>query len=766
MLKRSLSLFALIMIVLCGQAQTLVPNTEGWRVHASFATNNCMDEVEGKMYVGNKSAIFTLDKSDRTVNVISRVNGLSDVSVKYICYHKPSKTIIVGYDNMNIDLIQNDVVYNLPDMKNKVIIGEKLLNNISIHDNLAYLSCSFGIVVVDVPRKRLVDSYVNLGANGANLSINDVDVYDGSIYASTDEGIYRASASSLNLSDYHFWNLTALNRPAKQLEVFRNRLYAVINGDTIQNYDGLTWSIFTGAPVDTINDMRVENNKLIITQLNGIVIESAQGAISAKTHRYMTSSLVSSENDLYMFTNDFYFMRVDGNTGALDFLAPGGPYATTATRMAYGGDGKLWIAGGGVNGFGVGGGWGPQYNNNKFYRIENNEWYNFKSSTDPRIVNSRDFIDVTVHPSTQNAFFSSFGYGLVEVSGNMVVNAYDSSNSSLRHFNTGTASPLFVSGTTFDSEENLWVSNFGAVNPLSVKTPNGTWRSFPFPVSIDARFGFITCDDQDNKWIFSTRGLGIVVYNSGKTVLDASDDQVKVLTKDKENGFLPSNVVLCITKDQKGEMWVGTDQGLCIFSSPEKVFEAGEDFDARQIVIKTGLVFSNFLGTTAINCIKIDAANRKWIGTANGAWLVSPDGYTVIRNFNMSNSPLLSNTILEIGIDEKTGEVFFATEKGLISYMGTATEGSDVHGDVLVYPNPVRPEYNGLIAIKGLVNNAFVKITDISGQLVYETRANGGMATWDGRNFTGKRAATGVYLVYSTNETGEETHVTKILFVN
>lgn len=747
-------------------AQTQVPRIEGWRVHPAFSTNNCMDEVDGKIYVGNESAMFTLDKSDLSTEVISRVDGLSDVSVKYICYHKPTKTIIVGYDNLNIDLIQNGVVYNIPDIKNKLIIGEKLLNNISLYENTAYLSCSFGIVVVDIARKRLVDSYVNLGTNGVNLAVNDVEVFDGSIYASSASGIYRASLSSLNLSDYHFWNQTSITADTKFLEVFRNRLYAVTDSATIRNYDGFAWTIFAGAPQDKVNDMRVENDRLIICQLGQIVIETSQGAISTKAYRFIRSALVSKENDLFMFANDNYLMKEDPNTGALDYLAPSGPYATTATRMTYGGSGKLWIAGGGVNGFGIGGGWGQKFNNNKFYRIENNEWYSFKSSTDPRIVNARDFIDVAIHPITKNAFFGSFGYGIVEIQGNDVVNAYDSSNSTLRASNTGTSGPVFVSGITFDSEQNMWVSNFGAVNPLSVRTPNGTWKSFPFPTSVDPRFGFITCDDQDNKWIFSTRGLGIVVYNSNKTALDASDDMIKVLTKDKENGFLPSNVVLCITKDQKGEMWIGTDQGLCILSNPENVFKSGANYDAHQIVIRTGLVNSNFLGTTAINCIKIDAANRKWIGTANGVWLVSPDGYTVIRNFDMSNSPLLSNVIIEIGIEEKTGEVFFATEKGLISYMGTATEAGDTHGDVLVYPNPVRPDYNGLIAIKGLVSNAYVKITDISGQLVYETRANGGTATWDGRNFTGKRTATGVYLVYSTNAAGDETHVTKILFIN
>lgn len=278
--------------------------------------------------------------------------------------------------------------------------------------------------------------------------------------------------------------------------------------------------------------------------------------------------------------------------------------------------------------------------------------------------------------------------------------------------------------------------------------------------------GFITIDEVGHKWIFSTRSNGIYVYNSGSKVLDAQDDQVKRLSKQAGEGLMPSDAVFCITKDKQGEMWVGTDNGLCIFGSVENIFKQTGSYDSRQIVIKSGSGYANFLGGTPVYCIRVDAANRKWIGTSNGVWLVSPDGYTVIKKFTTGNSPLLSNIINEIGINDETGEVFFATEKGIISYMGTATEGNETHGDVLVYPNPVKPDYTGLVVIKGLVNNAFVKITDIKGQLVYETRANGGTATWDGQTFSGKRAATGVYLIYSSNEDGSDTNVAKLLFIN
>jgi hypothetical protein len=744
-----------------GFAQSQMPKVEGWRVHSSFVTNNCLEEAEGKIFVGNNSAMFSLLKADNSVEIVSRVNGLSDVTVKFLRYSAQTKTLIVCYDNLNIDFIQNGEIFNVPDILNKSIIGDKTLNNITLVDNKVYLSCSFGIMVLDIPKKRLVDSYVNLGANGSNLPINDIAVYKGNIYAASNDGIYVASTGSSNLSDYHFWSMVKPSQYSNQLEVFQSKLYAVVDS-TLYTFDGTNWMLLNGTGKDLTNDMRVNNDQLAITQAGRILIVNKQGVITPVAQQQATTCIMSSVGDLFYLVPTQYMIRTNPAMTSLEFLAPAGPYATTATRMAYA-EKQLWVAAGEVNGFAVIGGWGPKYNNNKFYRFDKDGWYNFKNSTDSRIVNGRDFVDVTVNPKSKNIWFSSFVNGIIEISGDNVVSFYDSLNSSLRPVYTG--GPLNVSGIAFDEDDNLWVSNTDAPNPISVKSKSGTWKSFPVPLGVD-HFGFITLDDAGNKWINSTRGQGIFVYNESETLFDDTDDKFVRLTKEAEQGLLPSEAVICVTKDQKGEMWVGTDHGLCIFRNPENIFKQGANFDAEQLVIKTGLVYSNFLGTTPVQCIRVDAANRKWIGTVNGVWLVSPDGYTVIKNFTTSNSPLLSNIINEIGINDNTGEVFFATEKGIVSYMGTATEADEIHGDVVVYPNPVKPDYVGLIAIKGLVENAFVKITDISGQLVYETRANGGTATWNGFNFSGRRAATGVYLVYSSNQDGTETHVAKIVFIN
>jgi ligand-binding sensor domain-containing protein len=366
-------------------------------------------------------------------------------------------------------------------------------------------------------------------------------------------------------------------------------------------------------------------------------------------------------------------------------------------------------------------------------------------------------------------YLSSFGGGLIEMVGDKITAKFDATNSTLQRLSVVDTNyrPLLTGGMDFDNLGNLWVSNFGVNKPLSVKTKSG-WYSFNVgTITGGNELGWLTCDDYNNKWVLSLRDRGVLIYNDNGTPENINDDQYKMLTKEVGQGALPSNTILCVTKDLRGEIWVGSSQGLAIVSNPRQIFSVKkEDYDARQIIIKVGSNFEIFLGKEQINCIKVDPANRKWIGTPNGVWLVSEDGYTVIKNFTTANAPLLSNNVIEIGIDESSGEVFFGTEKGIISYMGDASAGAKGFDNVEIFPNPVRPDFTGSVSIRGLMNNATVKVTDISGQLVYETTSNGGFASWDGRSMNGSRVSTGVYLIFAANKDGSQTHVGKLLFIN
>ena len=255
------------------------------------------------------------------------------------------------------------------------------------------------------------------------------------------------------------------------------------------------------------------------------------------------------------------------------------------------------------------------------------------------------------------------------------------------------------------------------------------------------------------------------IRDSNNTLDNPFDDEYKILNTNIGSGNLPSLYTYCLTEDLEGEIWVGTDNGIAVFYNPEYVF-SGYNFDAQQILITEGSYGQYLLSEEKVKCITIDGGNRKWIGTEkSGVFLLSKDGQDEILHFTKKNSPLYSNNIIDIAINHETGEVFIGTDKGVISYRSDATKGGENQGKTCVFPNPVDENYRGTISISGLVTDANVKITDIAGNLVFETTANGGMATWNGKNKNAERVATGVYLVFSSDLYGEETVVSKILFI-
>jgi hypothetical protein len=277
--------------------------------------------------------------------------------------------------------------------------------------------------------------------------------------------------------------------------------------------------------------------------------------------------------------------------------------------------------------------------------------------------------------------------------------------------------------------------------------------------------GQILVDKQDQKWVVMTRGGGILVYK-GHTMDPPNLTNSKKLTSAIGSGALPSTTVSCLAEDVDGEIWVGTDKGVAVFYSPENVF-SGQNFDSQQILLEQDGHVQILLETETVQAIAVDDANRKWIGTANsGVFLMSADGTKQIYHFDENNSPLFSNDVGSIVINHETGEVYFGTSKGIISYRGTSIAGLDAFSDVYAFPNPVKPDYEGPIAIKGLMNNSTVKITDISGSLVYETKSEGGQAIWYGKNFNGVKVSSGVYMVFCTSEDGSQKTSTKILFIN
>lgn len=745
-------------------------NFGGWRVHLPYFNNTSITATKDKVYCGSNSGLFSFEVDDGSIERISRINGLSDVEVKIVKHNVSKNITVVAYNNANIDLIdhQTNQIYNVPDVFMKSIIGSKSINQICFFENKVYMACSFGIVVLDIDKKQIVDSYQNLGPNGTQLEFLAINIYNNLIVASALNGIYAVSLDAPNLNDFNFWKLIKPSTKSGLSALYKSKLYILVDS-VLKVFDGMAFQDYlptVGLQIVNIQLSAFEGagTDLLILTPDFILAENGSGTPSKLMHNFRRDAVYDKRGYICMVDNNYGLTIDNKKTGQLDYVIPNGPVSKTFGKMLYE-NGKLWVAAGSVNDR-----WDPlMYNGNKFFHFQDNSWFNFRESDYPMLAGMSDFIDAKKNPYGSEVYLSSFGGGIIEMNGNVMVKKYDESNSTLQRLSVAdtTYKPLLSGGMDFDNNGNLWVSNFGVNKPLSVKTNSG-WFSFNIgTIAGGNELGWLTCDDYNNKWVLSLKDKGILVYNDNGTPSNVNDDKFKMLTKEVGQGELPSNTVLCVTKDLRGEMWIGTSQGLAILSNPSILFNTDEEnFDARQIIIKVGTNYEVFLGKEQINCIKVDAANRKWIGTPNGAWLVSEDGYKVIKNFTTVNSPLLSNNVMEIGINEATGEVFFGTEKGIISYMGDASAGIDDFSKVEIFPNPVRPDFTGSVSIRGLIEKSTVKITDIGGKLVYETISNGGFASWDGRNFNGKRVSTGVYLIFAASKDGEKSHVGKILFIN
>ena len=325
---------------------------------------------------------------------------------------------------------------------------------------------------------------------------------------------------------------------------------------------------------------------------------------------------------------------------------------------------------------------------------------------------------------------------------------------------------LRVKDMIIDQNGLLWITNSLVEKGLAHMNVDGDWLSYNISSynTKNSHLGDIIIDNQGKKWFIIAKGGGIIVYDDNGSPEDINDDNDRLLTSAPGQGNLPSNTVYSIALDNDGEVWVGTDNGIGVFYQTSEVF--GLNGDCQQILVETDGYVEPIITNESVTAIAIDGANRKWLGTkSSGVFVYSPDGRRKVKHFTEENSPILSNKINHISIDDNSGEVFISTEKGLISYKGEATAGGDKHGNVIVYPNPVKENYNGPIAIKNVVENSDIKITDIRGNLIKTTTAFGGQAIWDGKNKNGKRASTGVYLVFSTNSSGLETNVAKILFI-
>ena len=742
-----------------------------WRDHLPFSHLVSLARSNDRVWAASPYGIFWLDTEDNSISKLTKANGLSDIGISRIAWNESQGILLVAYSNANLDIVKGSTIINLPDIKNKQIAGDKTIYNIYFKNQFIYLSCGFGVVVVDLQRAEIADTWY-IGNQGAALRVFDLtfDKSGQTVYAATEKGLRKATASA-NLALFSSWtqagsfsddNSTFNLVETLDDKIVANRKAVQYNQDSLYILENGKWSdLMPGTYFPRIS-LNTSGNKLIVNMGFYITILNADKSFNSQIDNYKpgamnaTDVIIDPDGTKWIADAESAMIKInpDGTTFKIE---PNGPsVATTFALMPSGSD--MW---------GVAGGRNDAYGNNwsmaNAFLYSEGKWRSFNNKNISLLGDARDYVALAIDPlNPKHLFAGSWGYGISEYLNCELKNQFTDINSSLRPA-TAWNTWIGTGGLAFDRKANLWATNSITANILSVKKSDGTWRSFNLSPFNTIDVGQLLIDQSDQKWMV-LRNNGLLVFNDNGTIDKPADDKVTNLTNVVGNGNLPGDKVTCLAMDQGGFIWIGSDKGVGVIYSPWNVFK-GSDFDAQTVRVESDGKLIPLLENETITAICIDGANQKWFGTANsGLFLISADGSKQILHFTADNSPLLSNTVSCIGVNTD-GEVFIGTDKGMVSYRGTATEPATTNSGAYAFPNPVRPNYYGPIAIKGLTMNADVRITDARGRLVSQTKAEGGQAVWDGNDLKGKRVVSGVYLVFVSNTDGSNTSVTKILIV-
>ena len=638
-----------------------------WRTHLPYQKVIGVEPVGNKIYAATQYELFYYDTEDNSINILNKINGLSDIGINTIGYNESQRKLFVAYTNANVDLIDRDGnIHNMSDIKDKNIVGNKSINNVCFNGDLAYVACGFGIVVFDLKKEEVKDTYY-IGNQGDMVNVTDVAIYNGRIYACTDNGIYYAAQDAQNLANYAAWHFdTSLIHPHlayTEMEVFAGKLLLNYNGgynaDTLYVFDGSHWGYFDKVNVSEKYELRSYNNRLLIVNRYNISEHDTNFQQVHSIHQpggSIEPLAVAIDNSGNYWIGDTRrgLIKTSDGWNNMD-VKPNGTASKNVFELKACED-QVWIATGGHAS-----NWSKRYMRDGVARFDGS-WTIFNNTTLSDFNDYTDFVCTATNPKDPSVtYVGTWGSGILKFKDDELVEVYNQENSSL-HYWVSDPSLINISGLAFDSKGNLWVANTGAPDLLSMMEPNGTWHSFNLGGSLSGiDIGPLLIDHNDYKWIIRRNGE-VIVFNDNGTFDNPSDDQTVNLNTATGNGKLLGSVS-CLTVDNKGNVWAGTDKGPCLFSDTKKIF-SGADFDATQVHVPrndgTDQYDYLFAESNVLSMAAMEGSEQIWFGLESGVYLMSFDGKPKeIHYFNTSNSPLLDNAVTTMAID-KSAKCFSA----------------------------------------------------------------------------------------------------------
>lgn len=776
---RKTALVLLIFYNLISNAQKSGVAVGKWRLHTSLSRANCIEIAKERVYCGTDGGLFYLDKSTREINRVSITEGFSDLSVSALKYSPTYNLLVIAYQSGNIDILKDDQIINIPQIRNTNRTGSKKINHISFVKNFALLSCDFGGVLLDLQRFEIKESYLNIGRNGSIVSVFSSVYSNDTVFLATSQGLLKSKFTNRNLLDFNSWQIITfagiMNQTIAGLQAItenEGKLFVAQNNNGIFTNQTGDWQKIAAIGSKIYNLINI--NKTVYGLVDGkILVSNGTSFDSLKSSATVIPTDLKIDSDGSLWHSDNVTSLVKFNTQNPERFFPNTPTSSNVFRLKALEDVVFALP----NGF-------DNTTNCSLPKFEgvsmnkNGSWFTYNPGQNfiPFIP---DICDVAYDKTNKKIHFSAncrgvFSYDfdlsapLNEFKNPKIIDkttegcelqgqaratsvAVDANSSDLWIANPLESICIFKKEITGKCSSYSFINGYRDINGTSISLP-----SLNYPVQI-------ILDDYGNKWVRlnPSQGGGIVVFNESKGLIDNTPFGM-FLYSGKSRGDLPSTTVRAMAKDIEGNIWLGTDKGIAVFSNdgdflpstnnPANIQNWPKPIDAKfPITENRPLLFDQI-----ITALDVDGGNRKWIGTSNGLYLVSADGTRTERFFNSENSPLPSNSITDVKVNRKTGEVMIGTDLGIISYGGDGTIGKEEEPEELtIFPNPMKNSYSGMVGIRDMGANAMVKIIDIAGQLVYETRANGGMASWNGRRYNGEKISPGVYIILSSKDDGE-----------
>ena len=728
-----------------------------------FSYNSIKDIAYGddRVFVAAENAIYTYDIWTEQLSNITTIEGLSGENITQIHYSQDYNLLLVGHDNGLIEIITNDQVLQIVAILDKPSIPPniKAINHFYEYEGQVYVATDFGISVFDLALMEFGDTYY-IGELGSTIAVNQTTIQGSFIYAATAQnGIKKALLDGPDLIDYASWE-TITGGGIIAIQTLNDAVYFARTNQRVLRLTPEPVQIMADFGSDPIVDMRVQGNVLTITTEKTV---NTYGADFSPIDVATLPLEIEDQFSVGLGFADQIFAGTQANglqkksSGQFDWTAigPQGPLFNNPFSIDAS-SGQLWVGFGEVT-----------VSFNPFplsYRglsqFKNDQWNNIPAVD---LFGASDIVHMKINPlNPEEVFASSFQFGLLKITSGVPEILYDQNTSSLTIPVDNPGAGLRIDGSDFDRDNNLWFVQSKIDQGLLRLSPSGQIGKIDLSGIINAEDELALTDlkiSREGYIFFGSAENGLIGFNP-------SANSFNRITEGSGNGNLPSTDVRSLAFDKNNRLWLGTREGLRVLYNTTGFFQSGNNVEAQPIIILEEGVPQELLFQQSVTDIEVDGSNNKWIATAtSGVFYLSANGQETLLRFTKENSPLPSDNVQDIAIDGDTGTVYFATTKGLVAFEGSATDPRDDLSQAYVYPNPVRPGFQGQVTVDGLSAGANVKITDIEGNLVFEDKSQGGSILWDTRAFGRHRVASGVYLVLITSEDAFETKVLKIMIV-